>query len=191
MLACSAAHLAAARGLAVQAARRHSQLHRWGVQRLHTRRGAAILQPFSAAWCMDHAVVLHTRARRSRIARRGVARRDFSLSDKLGRTHSHFDLPRPRTRYGDGIDQCESSQGYLRRTSATAEHALSQRLNRALCSTAAAHPRNARYAVGPRLHNTKRTKGLLPRSHRHKNSAGLPNTAHQKRPLRTTPPRPW
>ena len=77
MLACSAAHLAAARGLAVQAARRHSQLHRWGMQRLHTRRGAAILHPFSAACSIDHAVVLHTRARRSRIARRGVARCDL------------------------------------------------------------------------------------------------------------------
>ena len=120
---CGAAACAAARGLAVQAARRRSRLHRWGMQRLHTRRGAAILQPFSAACSMDHAVVLHTRARRSRIARRGVARRDFSLSDKLGRTHSHFDLPRPRTRYGDAIGQSESSQAYLRQTSAPAEHA--------------------------------------------------------------------
>ena len=58
-------------------ARRHSQLHRWGMQRLHTRRGAAILHPFSAACSIDHAVVLHTRARRSRIARRGVARCDL------------------------------------------------------------------------------------------------------------------
>ena len=136
-------------------ARRHSQLHRWGMQRLHTRRGAAILQPFSAACSMDHAVVLHTRARRSRIARRGVARRDFSLSDKLGRTHSHFDLPRPRTRYGDGIDQCESSQGYLRQTSAPAEHALvtAHRQSTLQRNRAATHG-NARSVFGPRLLRT-------------------------------------
>ena len=62
-----------ARGLAVQAARRHSQLHRWGMQWLHNRRRAAILQPFSAACSKARTQVLHTRARRSRIARRGVA----------------------------------------------------------------------------------------------------------------------
>ena len=125
------------RDIAVQAARRYSRLHRWGMQRLHTRRRAAILQPFSAARSIDHAVVLHTRARRSRIARRGVARCDLVCQSARSKTHSHFDLPRPRRRYGDAICHSESSQTYLRQTSAPAEHALSQRHRRSASEFAA------------------------------------------------------
>ena len=52
-------------------ARRHSQLHRWGMQRLHTRRGAAILHPISQRAARIEGMALCTRARRVRIARRG------------------------------------------------------------------------------------------------------------------------
>ena len=60
-----------ARELAVQAARRQSRLHRWEMQRLYTRRGAAILQPISQRCSKDYTQVLCTRARRVKIARRG------------------------------------------------------------------------------------------------------------------------
>ena len=52
-------------------ARRHSQLHRWEMQRLHTRRGAAILHPISQRAARIEGMALCTRARRVRIARRG------------------------------------------------------------------------------------------------------------------------
>ena len=75
-----------ARGLAVQAARRHSRLHRWGMQWLHTRRRGSELHRSFAACSKDHTQVLCTRARRVRIARRGVAQINLSrlgLSDCL------------------------------------------------------------------------------------------------------------
>ena len=52
-------------------ARRHSRLHRWGMQRLHTRRGAAILHPILQHAARIEGMALCTRARRVRIARRG------------------------------------------------------------------------------------------------------------------------
>ena len=60
-----------ARGLAVQAARRQSRLHRWGMQWLHTRRRGSELHRSFAACSKGPAVALYTRARRVGIARRG------------------------------------------------------------------------------------------------------------------------
>ena len=67
----AARRVGGARGLAVQATRRHSQLHRWGMQRLPARRGAAILHPISQRAARIEGMALCTRARRVRIARRG------------------------------------------------------------------------------------------------------------------------
>ena len=82
-----------ARELAVQAARRQSRLHRWEMQRLYTRRGAAILQPISQRCSKDYTQVLCTRARRVKIARRGDARINLSreLACQRRRTHPSRD----------------------------------------------------------------------------------------------------
>ena len=56
----------------------------------------------------------------------------------------------------------------------------SQRLEQSALQHSPSGPTNARYAVGPRLHNTKRTKPLLPWSRRHNNSAGAAVHSAQK-----------
>ena len=125
-------------------ARRHSQLHRWGMQRLHTRRGAAILQPFSAACSMDHAVVLHTRARRSRIARRGVERCEIVGQPSSRQTHYTRTSKRPRR--------------------GTATSLIKARARRHTCGRPA-HPRNTLFVTAASTERLRVCSGTDARPH--------------------------
>ena len=131
-------------------ARRHSQLHRWVMQRLHTRRGAAILHPISQRAARIEGMALCTRARRVRIARRGDRTVNYGRAMPGQQT-----VRRPRT--VPLLMPAFHSEGKLIRVPMEAylkphpRNTLSSHsgIGALFCSgTDAADPRNARSAVG-------------------------------------------
>ena len=175
-------------------ARRHSRLHRWATQRLPARRGAAILHPISQRAARIEGMALCTRARRVRIARRGdrtvnyvrampgqqAVRRSGSKSQSVAIDSSELKLSRvPKEAY---------LKSHPRNTLVSGIGAL-------FCSGTDARTHTVTCVqCSDRGYFVRRTKPLLPWSHRHNNSTGAAErSAQTKRPLlRTTPPpRPW